>query len=71
MSKEVGEEERGARGGVDRRSDNATSVDVEVDPHRRHLGRSQTDFAVQATVGMPRGESEMSRSVVALACRWR
>ena len=26
--KEVGEEERGARGGVDRRSDNATSVDV-------------------------------------------
>ena len=27
MSKEVGEEERGARGGVDRRSDNATSVD--------------------------------------------
>ena len=50
MSKEVGEEERGARGGVDRRSDNATSVDVEVDPHRRRLGRCQTDFALQAIV---------------------
>ena len=70
MSKEVGEEERGARGGVDRRSDNATSVDVEVDPHRRHLGRSQTDFALQAIVEC-RGENEMNRSVVALACRCR
>ena len=49
VSKEVGEEERGARGGVDRRSDAAaTSVDVEtwIDPHRRRLGRSQTDFAL-------------------------
>ena len=38
MSKEVGEE-RGAQGGVDRRSDNATSVDsdVEIDPHCRRL----------------------------------
>ena len=49
VSKEVGEE-RGAQGGVDRRSDNATSVDVEIDPHRRRLGRSQTDFALQAIV---------------------
>jgi hypothetical protein len=48
VSKEVGEEERGARGGVDRRSDKATSVNVEADPHRRRLGRSQTDFALQA-----------------------
>ena len=47
MRKEVGKEERGARGGVDRRSDNATSVDVEIDPHRRRLGRSQTDFALR------------------------
>jgi len=30
------------------RSDNATSVDVEIDPHCRRLGRSQTDFALQA-----------------------
>jgi hypothetical protein len=50
VSKKVGEEERGARGGVDRRSDNATSVNVEIDPHRRRLGRSQTDFALQAIV---------------------
>jgi len=50
MSKEVGEEEKGARGGVDRRSDNTTSVDVEIHPHRRRLGRSQTDFALQAIV---------------------
>jgi len=50
VSKEVGEEERGAQGGVDRRSDNATPVDVEIDPHRRRLGRSQTDFALQAIV---------------------
>ena len=48
VSKEVGEEERGARGGVDRMSDKATSVNVEADPHRRRLGRSQTDFALQA-----------------------
>jgi len=33
---------------VDRRSDNATSVDVEIDPHHRRLGGSQTDFALQA-----------------------
>ena len=50
VSKEVGEKERGARGGVDRRSDNATSVNVEIDPHLRRLGRSQTDFADQAIV---------------------
>ena len=50
MSKEVGEEERCARGGVDGRSDNATSIDVEIDPHRRRLGRSQTDFPLQAIV---------------------
>ena len=50
VCKEVGEEERGAQGGVDRRSDNATSVDVEIDPHCRRLGRSQTDFALQAIV---------------------
>ena len=49
VSKEVGEEERGAQGRVDRRSDNATSVDVEIDPHRRRVGRSQTDFALQTT----------------------
>ena len=51
MSKEVGEEERDAQG-VDRslRSNNATSADVEIDPHRRRLGRSQTDFALQAIV---------------------
>ena len=50
VGKEVSEEERGARGGVDRRSD--TAVDVEVDPHRRRLqvGRSQTDFALEAIV---------------------
>ena len=51
--REVDEEERGARGGVDRRSDAAaTSVDVEtwIDPHRRRLGRSQTDFALKAIV---------------------
>jgi hypothetical protein len=35
VSKEVGEEERGAQGGVDRRSDNATSIVIEIDPHRR------------------------------------
>ena len=38
---------------MDRRSDNATSVDVEIDPHRRRhvLGRSlsQTDFALHIT----------------------
>ena len=37
MSKEVGEEERGARGGVDRRSDNATSVDVEIEEEEEVL----------------------------------
>ena len=41
MSKEVGEEERGAQGGVDRGSDNATSVDVEIDPHRRVLAAAR------------------------------
>ncbi len=35
---------------MDRRSDNATSVNVEIDPHCRRLGRSQTDFALQAIV---------------------
>ena len=49
VSKEVGEE-RDAQGGVDRRSGNATSVDVEIDPHHRRPGRSQTDFALQAIV---------------------
>ena len=42
VSKKVGKEVRGAQG-VDRRSYNATSVDVEIDPHCRRLGRSQTD----------------------------
>ena len=51
-------EERGAQGGVDRRSDNATSVDVEIDPHRRRLGRSQTYFALQAIVECRRKRNE-------------
>ena len=73
VSKEVGEEERGAQGGVDRRSDNATSLDVEIvrlseiDPHRRRLGRSQTDFALQAAVECRAGESEMNRNNAARA----
>jgi hypothetical protein len=33
---------RDTRGGVNRRSDSATPVDVEIDPHHRRLGRSQT-----------------------------
>jgi len=37
---------------VDGRSDNATSVDVEIDPHCHRLGRSQTDFALQAMHAM-------------------
>ena len=57
VSKKVGKEVRGAQGGVDRRSYNATSVDVEIDPHCRRLGRSQTDFALHTI------ESEMSQSM--------
>ena len=33
----VGEEERGTGGCVDRRSDDATAVDVEINPQRRRL----------------------------------
>ena len=66
MSKEVGEEERGAQGCVDRRSDNATSVDVEIDPHCRRLGRSQPDFALQAIVECRAAEAKR----VALLLRW-
>ena len=66
VSKEVGEEERGARGGVDRRSDNATSVDVEIDPHCRRLGRSQTDFALQAIVECRAAKAKR----VAVLLRW-
>ena len=47
MSKEVGEEERGTGGCVDRRSDDATAVDVEINPQRRRLGRRQTNFALE------------------------
>ena len=43
---------------MDRRSDNATSVDVEIDPHRRRLGRSQTYFALQAIVECRRKRNE-------------
>ena len=59
VSKEVGEEERGTGVCVERRSDDATAVDVEV-PQSRRLSRSQTNFALEA------GESlrEMNRSVV-------
>ena len=35
------------------------------------LGRSQTNFALEAIVNAARGEREMNRSVVALAHRWR
>ena len=35
------------------------------------LGRSQTNFALEAIVNAARGEREMNRSVVALAYRWR
>jgi len=54
--------------GQEERLTNSTSVDVEVDLHRRRLGRSQTNFALQA---IENAESEKNRSVVALACRWR
>ena len=45
VSKEVGKEERGTGGCVDRRSDHATAVDVEINPQRHRLSRSQTNFA--------------------------
>ena len=50
VSKEVGEEERGTVGCVDRRSDDATAVDVEINPQRRRLSRSRTNFALEAIV---------------------
>ena len=51
---------------MDRRSDNATSVDVEIDPHCRRLGRSQTDFALQAIV-----ECRAAKAIrVAVLLRW-
>ena len=51
---------------MDRRSDNATSVDVEIDPHRRRLGRSQTDFALQAIVECRAAKAKR----VAVLLRW-
>ena len=66
MSKKVGKEVRGAQGGVDRRSYNTTSVDVEIDPHCRRLGRSQTDFALQAIVEYRAVEAKR----VAVLLRW-
>jgi hypothetical protein len=36
-----------AAGRVHWRSDNATTVDIEVDPQRCRLGRSQSDFVLQ------------------------
>jgi len=50
LSKEVGKEERGTGGCVDRRSDHATAVDVEINPQRHRLSRSQTNFALEAMV---------------------
>ena len=46
----VGEEERGTGGCVDRRSDDATAVYVEINPQRRRLSRSRTNFALEAIV---------------------
>ena len=63
-----GGEGRARMSGQEERLTNSTSVDVEVDLHRRRLGRSQTNFALQA---IENAESEKNRSVVALARRWR
>ena len=35
---------------MDRRSDHATAVDVEINPQRHRLSRSQTNFALEAIV---------------------
>jgi hypothetical protein len=51
---------------VDRRSDNATAVDVEIDPYCRRLGRSQTDFAFQAIVECRAAKAKR----VAVLLRW-
>ena len=51
---------------MDRRSDNATSVDVEIDPHCRRLGRSQTDFALQSIVECRAAKAKR----VAVLLRW-
>lgn len=48
VSREVGEEERGTGGCVDRRSDDATAVDLEINPQRHRLSRIQTNFALKA-----------------------
>jgi len=53
---------------VDRRSDNATSVDVEIDSHCRRLGRSQTDFALPAIVECRAAKATRKR--VAVLLRW-
>ena len=65
-------EQGGWRGGEGRarmsgqEGDNATSVDVEIDPHRRRLGRSQTDFALQAIVECRAAKAKR----VAVLLRW-
>ena len=51
---------------MDRRSNNTTSVDVEIDPHCRRLGRSQTDFALQAIVECRAAKAKC----VAVLLRW-
>ena len=49
---EEGGEEEGSR--VDRRSQNAAAIDIEVDPHivsqGRHFSRRQINFALQAMI---------------------
>ena len=52
---------------MDRRCDDATAVGVEINPQRRRLSRSQTNFALEAIVEC----RAANRSAVALAYRCR
>jgi len=53
VGKKEGEQKGSARGSVHWGCYYATALDIEVDPQRCYLGRSQSDFALQAVVEVP------------------
>jgi hypothetical protein len=50
--------------------DDATAVDIEVNPQRRRFGRSESDFALQALIECP-AQLEKEGAEICRACVWR
>ena len=71
MREDGGEEKGSARRSVHWGCDEATAIDIEVDPQRRRFGSRESDFALQSLIEGRAAKNGTCLSVVPMAFQWQ